>query len=53
MQPNSINEVLKFLRNTKPGCSFNILKKNEEDIMEFDDINPKGINNELGRHESF
>ena len=25
MQPVSINEVLKFFKNTKPGCSFNLM----------------------------
>jgi hypothetical protein len=24
-QPNSINELLKFVRNTKPGCSYNLI----------------------------
>ncbi len=36
MQPNSINEVLKFVRNTKPGCSFNLMEKEKEDDMDFD-----------------
>jgi hypothetical protein len=27
MQPVSINEVLKFFKNTRPGCSFNLMKK--------------------------
>lgn len=36
MQPNSINEVLKFVRNTKPDCSFNLMEKDKEFGMEFD-----------------
>ena len=36
MQPNSINEVIKFVRNTKPGCSFNLMEKNKEEGKEFD-----------------
>jgi hypothetical protein len=36
MQPNSINEVIKFVRNTKPGCSFNLMEKDKEEGMDFD-----------------
>lgn len=36
MQPNSINEVIKFVRNTKPGCSFNLMEKDKEEEKKFD-----------------
>jgi hypothetical protein len=39
MQPNSINEVIKFVRNTKPGCSFNLMPKDKEEGLEFDQEN--------------
>ncbi len=36
MQPNTINEVIKFVRNTKPGCSFNLIKKEKEESGDMD-----------------
>ena len=38
-QPNSINEVLKFVRNTKPGCSYNLMRRDQreaENSLSFD-----------------
>jgi hypothetical protein len=28
--------VIKFVRNTKPGCSFNLMDKDKEEGMDFD-----------------
>jgi hypothetical protein len=34
-QPKSINSILKFFRNTKPGCSYNLA---EHELIEYKDI---------------
>jgi hypothetical protein len=33
-QPNSINDVLKFVRNTRPGCSYNLMRRDNREAGE-------------------